>query len=188
MSYQMISAAHVVLDPHPVSGSISHSLQALSLGVPIVTLPSDCLGGRHVLCMYEILQYGFGNETAPISDDMQRERREGKKEGVKRQRESGVRVSVPAPLVVSTHAEYVTAALSIALNPTLRMQHAREILARLHLLLGSERRAKEAGEDWMRFIHMAVGHRDRRDKRPDPLTLTPMFHYMRHISTTPLIG
>ena len=140
----------MVLDPHPVSGSISHSLHALSLGVPVVTFPSDRLGGRHVLGMYRILQYGFGNETTPTSDDAHPQRRE-------KERESSVRLSVPAPLVVSTHAEYVTTALSIAFNPTLRMQHTQEIMSRLHLLLGSERRAREAGEDWMTFIHMAVG-------------------------------
>jgi hypothetical protein len=60
---RVISAAHVILDPFPVSTAILSTLQAFSLGVPIISMPSQRLGGRFVLALYQMMEYGFGNET-----------------------------------------------------------------------------------------------------------------------------
>jgi len=49
---QLYEAADVVLDTFPVGGYIT-SLQALAVGSPVVTLPSDVLGGRFTLAMYK---------------------------------------------------------------------------------------------------------------------------------------
>jgi predicted O-linked N-acetylglucosamine transferase (SPINDLY family) len=51
-----LSASHMLLDPFPVSGYY-HCLLALSLGVPVVTLPSTLLSGRQCLALYTVLDY-----------------------------------------------------------------------------------------------------------------------------------
>ena len=50
----LYEAADVVLDGFPTSGYIT-SLQALSVGAPVVTLPSQFLGGRLTLAMYRAM-------------------------------------------------------------------------------------------------------------------------------------
>jgi glycosyltransferase involved in cell wall biosynthesis len=51
-----IAAAHVVLDPFPASGFLS-SLQALAVGVPVVTFPSERMAGRLTLALYDMMDY-----------------------------------------------------------------------------------------------------------------------------------
>lgn len=51
-----MAAAHVLLDPFPVSGYLP-SMQALSIGLPVVTFPSDVLAGRMGLILYNMLGY-----------------------------------------------------------------------------------------------------------------------------------
>lgn len=51
-----MAAAHVLLDPFPVSGYLAN-LQALSIGLPVVTLPSDSLAGRMGLILYNMIGY-----------------------------------------------------------------------------------------------------------------------------------
>ena len=53
---QLIRSASVVLDPFP-SGGLVGSLQAISLGVPVVTLPTDRIAGRTTLGLYRIMDY-----------------------------------------------------------------------------------------------------------------------------------
>lgn len=81
---RVIRAASVVLDPFPSAGCLTPSLQALSLGTPVITLPSDRMAGRMTLGLYRIMEY------------------------------------TPSSLVVDSPTAYVSAALSVAHQPTLR--------------------------------------------------------------------
>lgn len=51
-----MAAAHVLLDPFPTSGYLPN-LQALSIGLPVVTFPSDVLAGRMGLILYNMIGY-----------------------------------------------------------------------------------------------------------------------------------
>lgn len=51
---KVISIAHVLLDPFPGSSYLS-SLKALSVGVPVVTMPTLKLCGRMTLALYDML-------------------------------------------------------------------------------------------------------------------------------------
>jgi len=63
------------------SGSLLPFVQALSLGVPVVTLPSARLGGRLVLALYRQLGYGFGGDSsANEADEDEEETGEKKRE------------------------------------------------------------------------------------------------------------
>ena len=206
---QVISVAHVVLDPFPVSSSILTSLQAFSQGVPVVTMPSDRLGGRFVLALYQMMEYGFGNETVIMSGNggegrtggngrNERKVREGIKGGMvekggtgskgregtkgsKESKESGGSggkdrapvppLSVSTALVVSTPSEYVSTALSIALNPALRSRHTTEILGRIGSVFDSAKRREEAVADWRSFLFAAVAKVKNRTSRIDLLPL-----------------
>ena len=48
--------AHVVLDSFPVSGHLS-TMQSLSMGVPVITMPSEIMGGRLALALYQMIGY-----------------------------------------------------------------------------------------------------------------------------------
>lgn len=52
----VMTIAHASLDPYPASGYLP-VLQALSIGLPVVTFPSVHLAGRMALLLYEMLQY-----------------------------------------------------------------------------------------------------------------------------------
>jgi len=60
------------------SGSLLPFVQALSLGVPVVTLPSARLGGRLVLALYRQLRYGFGGDSGADEADEDEEEKEEK--------------------------------------------------------------------------------------------------------------
>ena len=59
---RVYAAGHVMLDPYPSSGSLAGSLQALGVGLPVVTYPSTLLGGRLTRAMYRKLGYGLDEE------------------------------------------------------------------------------------------------------------------------------
>jgi hypothetical protein len=52
--------------------------------------------------------------------------------------------------VVKSASEYVSAALSISMNPALRMKYTEEILLRLHKVFDNETQEEEAVLDWRR--------------------------------------
>mmetsp|Transcript_15446 Transcript_15446/g.29083 ORF Transcript_15446/g.29083 Transcript_15446/m.29083 type:complete len:354 (+) Transcript_15446:1327-2388(+) len=54
--HKSIAAAHVMLDPFP-GGSYHSSLHALSLGIPVITYPSERLVGRQCLSLYKRMGY-----------------------------------------------------------------------------------------------------------------------------------
>jgi predicted O-linked N-acetylglucosamine transferase (SPINDLY family) len=51
-----IAAVQILLDPFPVSG-YWHCLEALAMGIPVVTFPSDKLSGKQAEALYSILDY-----------------------------------------------------------------------------------------------------------------------------------
>lgn len=51
-----MSCIHVLLDPFPVS-SYFNNLQALSLGVPVITFPTEKLAGKQCLALYSMIEY-----------------------------------------------------------------------------------------------------------------------------------
>lgn len=54
--HKSIAAAHVLLDPFP-GGSYHSSLYALSLGIPVITYPSQQMIGRQCLSLYKRMGY-----------------------------------------------------------------------------------------------------------------------------------
>jgi len=60
----LLEAVDVVLDAFPISGYVT-TLQALSVGTPVVTLPSNFLGGRLTLAMYQAM--GIAPPPAPLA-------------------------------------------------------------------------------------------------------------------------
>ena len=54
--HKSIAAAHAVLDPFP-SATYHSSLHALSLGIPVITLPSKHMIGRQCLSLYKRMDY-----------------------------------------------------------------------------------------------------------------------------------
>lgn len=47
----------VMLEPFPVSGNYKPSLEALAIGLPVVTMPSEFMGGRLTLALYNLMGY-----------------------------------------------------------------------------------------------------------------------------------
>lgn len=118
-----IMAGHCLLDPFPVSGFLP-SLQALSVGVPVVSFPSDKLGGRFTLALYDSIDYGIDsmeNKGNLISSILEKNNKSSQSSN---------------NLVVSSVSDYVKVALALAHSTQLRAKHATEILKRRHLLFG----------------------------------------------------
>ncbi len=166
-----LAGGHVLLDPFPASSSLLSCLQAVSVGLPIITMPSDSrLAGRLALAVYQLLGYGFqsssssspssASATSEVIFDMN-------SNGVLSSRKSGgtggsVVSGVSGSskrhfnggerLVVSSVNEYVSAALSLAHQPRLRERHSAEIMQRKHRLYSSEVR-QQAAEDWIQLFN-----------------------------------
>ena len=148
----------MILDPFPVSTSILATLQAFSMGVPVITMPSDRLGGRFALALYSMMEYGFGNETV-------KEKRKRGGAHLNGENDAEVHLSVPTALIVSSVTAYVSTALAIAHNSALRARHTREILSRQHLIFNSEKRREEAVQDWRAFLSSAMLKVKEKEKR-----------------------
>jgi len=103
---EVLHVAHVVFDPFPVGGGSYHpSLEALAIGVPVITLPTPILSGRLTLALYRIM----GLDRA---DSFQNS----------------------SSLIVSTINEYVTVALQITHQPLLRSHYCSLILQQRYKL------------------------------------------------------
>eukprot|EP01042_Synura_sphagnicola_P032577 gene32577-41896_t len=62
----LIQMADVVLEPFPMTGSFEVALSALSMGVPVVTMPhAQHIAGRLCLALYEMLDYGISSTPPP---------------------------------------------------------------------------------------------------------------------------
>jgi hypothetical protein len=173
----------VVLDPFPVGNYLS-SLQALALGVPVVTLPADSLGGRTTLALYQMIGYGYSGSERDDLRDSDRNTRSGQlePEASKKPAHFTIKANVlplsgaadvlksspgSSPvttfgddaqnfkLVVTSVQEYVNAAMALAHKPKLRLGVGAELVARRDRLF-TERSGIEATEDWQKFVTMAL--------------------------------
>ena len=128
---RVLSSAHVVLDPFPSGGGVLPTLQALSLGLPVLTLPSSRLGGRLTRAVYDILDYGKDQDHSYDQGPSHR-------------------------LVASSPSEYASLALSIAHNTPLRVHHTTQILQRLHRLFDNRTLRRQAVQDWRQFLLSSI--------------------------------
>jgi len=125
----ILRACHLLLDPFPVSGLLG-PLQALALGVPVVTWPSNRLGGRLALGLYKQLGYGgHGGGGGEEEEDT---------------------------LVVNSLNAYVKTSLSIAHKPKLRAKHTANIIALHYKLFASVEQSIGVGKEWSKWLHSAV--------------------------------
>ena len=160
------AGAHVLLDPFPVSALLPN-LQAISVGLPIITMPSNNLGGRFALALYRLLDYGINNETQTIdqtargssstsgSSTAEKSNVYNNANNNRNNRNSMNIIDGGRYLVVNSINEYVTAALSICHKPKLREQHSAEIMKRKSRLYSTEVR-RQAAEDWIIFFNTVV--------------------------------
>lgn len=111
----ILQISHVVLEPFPCTGGLEHALQALAIGIPVVTLPHPSrLAGRLTYLLYTLLDYGHRPHYTPF-----------------------VNASVPntstalySPLVVENSQQFVQIAVKVATNRTVRDFHVQELLTR----------------------------------------------------------
>jgi hypothetical protein len=136
----LLMAGHVLLDPFPVSGQLSPSLQALAVGVPVLTKPGDYLGGRLTLALYEMM-------------GLEKERKGVERMGLKNETGGASANKNPEPsLVVATVGEYIATAMSLAHKPSLRDKKSMSILSKRHLLFRDEDRDREHVKHWLDFF------------------------------------
>jgi predicted O-linked N-acetylglucosamine transferase (SPINDLY family) len=157
---EVLLAAHVLLDPFPVTGEhFLVLLHALSIGLPVITMPSSVLGGRMALALYNRMDYGmhnspgaaFGDVSVSVTDLLLEETAGSTVKPFT----APVRESSAALVVHDVH-DYVTMALRLTHQPKLRAHHSVNLLDRRHLLFGHDQAVVLA--DWEDFIHSAVAN------------------------------
>lgn len=136
---RLVAVAHVVLDPFPVSDMLS-VIQALAIGVPVITLPSEELGGRYALGLYQMLDYGLKEykevyrplQSATLTQKSNLEGSSNDSEVLastsQEQYVENEILSVPS-LVALTPTDYISTAISIAHQPKLRDAISSELLS-----------------------------------------------------------
>ncbi len=150
-----------MLDPFPAAADFSSSLAALSLGLPVVTMPSDRLAGRFAMGLYRMMNFGFHDspQSDLIAEDAVGEApsREASSSAPERPfaaAAAGSRESSSA-LVVHTAHDYLTMALRLTHQPKLRAQLVQNLLSRRQLLFAPVH-AENALADWREFLHEAL--------------------------------
>jgi hypothetical protein len=121
------------------AGDLQPSLEALAIGVPVVTMPSAShIGGRFTLALYHMLGYGLeGTTYSPLS--------------VSDVEATDVEY---APLVVKSVQEYVSLAIRLTHQPKLRQYHSENILRRRHRLFSVDTASIAA--QWKLFAYRAL--------------------------------
>ena len=118
-------------------GSYEAALHSLSMGVPIITLPTPILAGRITLTLYGVLglqrEDSFSAPAAASSSS------------------SAARASSP---IVSTINEYVTLALQLTHQPQLRSHYCSLILQQRYRLF--QNRSDRIFRDWHAFMTSAL--------------------------------
>jgi hypothetical protein len=151
-----MAGAHALLDPYPAGGSLLPSLQALAVGLPVVTLPGVGLGSRLTLALYRTLQYGE-NRVKKNRSSMSSSNSDSNS-NISDNNDSDSNNSINDTwerLVVSSEAEYVRTALALSLRPGLRERHSQHIHSRRHRLFGPAA-GRTAAEDWRDFLSLAT--------------------------------
>ena len=149
------------------------------MGLPVITLPSDKLGGRFAAALYDILEYGMKNHTMNKDGSSTTTGGTGGGGGtmnsVGRSSSSSSSADTKSAshmkggsatksanadtsgqyLVVHSVNEYIATALSICHKPKLRELHAAEIMRRKYRLYSNEL-LLQAAEDWSQFMNKIV--------------------------------
>ena len=127
----IIQISHVVLEPFPVTGAFDTSLEAIAMGIPVVTWPiSPLTAGRMTLALYRILNYGITKHFVPVATEGKAN--EGNEESFRNSTDSdeGTPSSMYSPLVVHSMDEYVKTALKLTHQQKIREFHSVELLKR----------------------------------------------------------
>jgi predicted O-linked N-acetylglucosamine transferase (SPINDLY family) len=155
---EVLLAAHVLLDPFPVTGE--HCLvllHALSIGLPVVTMPSSALSGRLALALYNRMDYGMHDSPGAAFSELSASESEARPPPLSREFAQQVPVrESPAALVVHSAHDYVTMVLRLTHQPKLRAHHSINLLNRRHLLFGHDE--AEVLADWQAFFHSAMAN------------------------------
>lgn len=114
-------------------GSYEAALHALSMGVPVITLPTPILAGRLTLALYAVM--GLQRDDAFAAPA-------GSGSG-----------SASSP-IVSTINEYVTLALQLTHQPQLRSHYCSLILQQRYKLF--QNRSDRIFQDWHSFMTSAL--------------------------------
>lgn len=174
----IMQMGHVMLEPFPVTGDYQPALEALSIGLPVVTMPSQShVGGRFALALYHMLGYGYQpfdstaspaastTETGSTSTNRASEHHVDGETG-----DAGSASSEPlasySPLVVDSVDEYVNLAIRLTHQPKLRQFHSERILSRRHRLFQQDQHAVLA--QWRLFVHTAMLAAKERSKVESP--------------------
>eukprot|EP00981_Chlorochromonas_danica_P005392 scaffold1091_cov164-Ochromonas_danica.AAC.15 len=162
---QVIEISHVVLEPFPITGSLVSALEALTMGVPVVTLPAKrSVAGRLVLGLYELIHYGVAKTMSELSpgegsgEDDVLGRWVAPDENCNNSILSQWRAldtSLYSPLVVTSLLDYVNTALKIAHMPYLRDFHSYQLLKRRHRFFHPDSPV-EMVRAWKNFLFEAV--------------------------------
>lgn len=148
----VLMVSHVMLDPFLVNENFHILLQALSVGLPVVTMPSGVLGGRFALALYRMLDYGRADSPNALYVEQQQANDTAASAAAA---ESADRST--AALIVDSLQDYITAALRLTHQPKLRAHHSNNILNSRHRLF--EVNETSLWEEWRTFLKTAMQSR-----------------------------
>ena len=120
------------------TGDYQPSLEALAIGLPVVTWPSQThIGGRLTLALYHMLGYGYQTQDPSVGDNVPTDPSHmGESTSSSNDPEASY-----SPLVVASVAEYVSLAIRLTHQPKLRQFHSERILRRRHRLFQQDHRS-----------------------------------------------
>jgi hypothetical protein len=180
----ILQIAHVVLEPFPVTGSFDTSLEALAMGVPVVSWPvSPLTAGRMTLALYRMLDYGIAKKFIPFEEEGNIKRRDHHDHGsnhssiikedgssedqnedkIFEDEHSSPENSMYLPLVVQSLDEYIKTALKLTHQPKIREFHSMELLKRRdRLFQGNGTRIVEL---WTNLFNKVLSETEREDSQ-----------------------
>jgi predicted O-linked N-acetylglucosamine transferase (SPINDLY family) len=159
---RIMQTAHVLLEPFPITGTFHTTLEALAVGVPVITWPaSKHVASRLPYVLYHMLQYGIASEQTDLylEEDHEPALRKsvGDDQNHSKIAHRILKRAYYSPLVVSSIQEYVSTALKLAHQPALREFHSYQILRRRTKLFAGDPQVIIA--QWYHFLNEAVRNR-----------------------------
>lgn len=153
----ILQIAHVMLEPFPISGNFEPSLEALAIGIPVITWPvSQHVGGKMTLALYKMLDYGFTPTYPPDSSSSGSPNTNVVGEdGLTKDLEEDN--SLYCPLVVDSLQDYVNTAMKLTHQPKVREFHVQQILARRERLFQTN--ATRVVEAWTTLFRTSLKQR-----------------------------